>query len=142
MVAESRPVTGWSDAYLVGVPEMDDQHRRLVELISRFYDSLSDRAPAREALADLVCGILDYTRYHFTTEERLMREWGYPEAEAHRDQHGGFIARAVSLADRFTQGQLVLSIEATSFLREWILSHIQGTDRALARHILACRERI
>lgn len=66
-----------------------------------------------------------------------MRQAGFPESEAHRSQHAAFVARVTEMADRLSSGRLLLSIETTSFLRDWLLHHILETDRELARHLIA-----
>jgi hemerythrin len=125
----------WSDDLAVGVPEMDDQHRRLVLMFRRFSESLVGGKHTKCSLNDLVCGLLDYTRYHFTTEERLMRESGYPDAEAHRQRHQAFVDWATGLAGRFSRGQKVESGEAIGFLSAWVADHIKVLDRELGEHV-------
>jgi hemerythrin len=125
----------WDSGFLVGVREIDEQHRRLVEMVAHFYDALAERHPARQALAELLKGLVDYTGYHFSTEERLMAAWQFPQSAAHRAQHAAFVQRVTDIVDRFSHGGLVLSIEATGFLREWLTGHILGSDKELGRHL-------
>jgi hemerythrin len=127
----------WSDEFLVGVPEIDGQHRRLVDMISAFYAALTDKRPAKQALGELLRGLVDYTGYHFATEERLMELSRFPSSEAHRERHADFVRRAGDMMDRFSRGQLVLSIEATAFLREWLTEHILVSDKELGRHLVS-----
>lgn len=127
----------WSDELLVGVAAIDDQHRRLVEMVGAFYGALAEKKPAKDALGELLDGLVEYTRYHFETEERLMARSGFPDSPAHREQHAVFTRRVGDLVDRFSRGQLVLSIEATTFLREWLTDHILVRDKELGRHLVS-----
>jgi hemerythrin len=127
----------WSDELLVGVAEIDEQHRRLVEMIGTFYAALREKKPTKQALAELLAGLVDYTHYHFATEERLMARSAYPASRDHTEQHAQFVSTVGSLMDRLSSGQLVLSLEATSFLREWLVNHILKTDKELGRHLVA-----
>jgi len=129
------PGFAWSDEFLVGVAEIDAQHRRLIEMISRFYEALAEKKPAKRALGELLRGLVDYTHHHFSTEQRLMARFEFPLSRAHHEQHDVFVRKVTDMADRFSQGQLVLSIEATVFLREWLTSHILGSDKQLGRHL-------
>ena len=133
----ARATFGWSDDFLVGVAEIDEQHRRLIEMIGSFYEALREKKPASEALAALLDGLVEYTRYHFTTEERLMARSGFPASKDHREQHARFVSTVGNLVERVSSGQLVLSLEATSFLREWLVNHILKSDKALGRHLVA-----
>jgi hemerythrin len=126
----------WKDEFSVGVKEIDDQHRRLIDLINGFYDALS-QGQARSGLGELLRGMLEYTRYHFSTEEELMRGQDYPALEAHSREHGLFVIRVSDMAERFERGELVLSLEATGFLRDWLSGHILGTDKTLGRYLVS-----
>jgi hemerythrin len=134
--SSAAPAFRWSDDFLVGVAEIDEQHRRLFQMIDGFYAALREKRPASEALADLLDGLVEYTRYHFATEERLMARTGFPDSPKHREQHAGFVSTVDNLVDRVSTGQLVLSLEATSFLREWLVNHILKSDKELGGHLI------
>ncbi|HVO10698.1 MAG TPA: bacteriohemerythrin [Vicinamibacteria bacterium] len=125
----------WTDDFLVGIAEIDEQHRGLVDMINGFYAALTGDAPHREALGALLRGLVDYTKYHFATEERLMQEAKLPLTRPHLKQHQEFVQKVGEMADRFSHGGLVLSVEATSYLRDWLQGHILGTDKHLGREL-------
>jgi hemerythrin len=124
----------WSDEYRVGVDKIDVQHRRLIEMLAKFYASLAE-GRAESGLGELLKGLLDYTVYHFSTEETLMQQWQYPSFEAHQAMHAAFVAKVTDMAERFTNGKLVLSLEATRYVRSWLTEHILGTDRQLGQFL-------
>jgi hypothetical protein len=39
------------------------------------------------------------------------------------------------MAQRFSEGGLVLSLEATGFIRSWLSSHVPVTDKDLGRFL-------
>jgi hemerythrin-like metal-binding protein len=125
----------WQDRYRVGVREIDEQHKRLFGMIDAFYGALGAGQPAKPALGALLSGLLDYTRYHFSCEEQLMLQTAFPMARSHRAQHAAFVAKVSDMRERYVSGHLVLSIEATGFLREWLSSHILVLDRQLGDHL-------
>ena len=135
MIAKPATTFVWRDEYEVGVREIDEQHRRLIDMIANFYDALTAQDQAKQALGDLLAGLLEYTRYHFSTEEQLMERTAFPLSRSHRDQHAAFVAKIADMADRYSRGRLVLSIEATAFVREWLSGHILVLDRQLGRHL-------
>ena len=126
----------WRDEFAVGVAQIDSQHRRLIEMIASFYDGLA-RKQGRQALGTLLTGLLDYTRFHFATERELMERAGYAATAAHEAQHAVFVAKVADMAERFAEGRLLLSIEATSFIREWLANHILVTDKQLGAWLKA-----
>jgi hemerythrin len=134
-VGEQRWATvEWRDEFEIGVPEIDDQHRRLIALLAGFYEALGP-VTAREALGELLSGLIDYTRYHFATEERLMLGTDYPMLQAHKAEHAGFVAKVSAMSKRFAENRLVLSFEATDFIREWLFAHILISDKHLGGHL-------
>jgi hemerythrin len=130
------PALSWREEFAVGVAAIDQQHRRLIEMLATFYEALS-AGDAREALGELLRGLLDYTRYHFSTEERLMEDAAYALRDAHHAQHEVFLAKVTEMQQRFSQGQLILSLEATGFIRDWLSHHILVIDKELGRYLRA-----
>jgi hemerythrin len=126
----------WNDSFLTGIGEIDEQHRRLVALIDEFYGTMQTTAP-QAAMVRLLRGVLEYTRTHFTTEEGWMRKYSYPGLDAQIAQHAHFVEKVQNITDRFIRGELVLSLELTGFLRDWLSQHILGTDQEMGQFLIA-----
>jgi hemerythrin len=130
----------WQDRYAVGVTEIDEQHRRLIAAINDFYTGLQyDRS--REALTKLLRFLIDYIDMHFKTEEVFMERHAYPGFAEHKRQHQGFVSRVSQMAERYLSGNLLLSLEVTRFLRQWLTEHILGTDKELGLFLTAHGEK-
>jgi len=121
----------WKDSYSVGVKVLDDDHKQLIRLLNGFhtaYQYHTGEEHEREALMALV----DYTKYHFEREEKLMEENGYPDLEAHKAQHRSMIAEV----ERFIDDYKVRGHEAldgvANYLNGWLINHINGTDKQYA----------
>lgn len=126
------PVMPWSNMLSVGVRDIDDQHRVLVDILNRLGDVVMGDVTEwnqKAVLADL----LQYTAQHFGDEERLMRSAGYADADAHVQEHREFILQIKAMTERFNSGDLPDAEELLVFVREWLTTHILGTDRALAQ---------
>jgi hemerythrin len=128
----------WNDNFVTGTGDIDEQHRRLVTLIDEFYDALGKTEPDK-GIGRLLRGLLDYTQYHFSTEERYMRLYAYPLREMHVAQHNAFVEKIQDIDRRFSNGELVLSFAITGYLREWLTKHILVVDKELGR-FLASRQ--
>ena len=72
----------WEDKYSVGIKKIDNQHKKLIEIINRLYYSRGNRP--HTVLGKTIQELIEYTKTHFTDEERLMRENGYPDYQAHK----------------------------------------------------------
>ena len=126
----------WNEKFSVQVKEMDDQHKKLFDLINGFYDALTAHQ-AKEGLGRLLDGLLEYTIFHFAHEERLMRRFRYEGQEAQEAAHRAFTQKVADVRTRFTEGKLVLSLEITGFLKSWLTEHIMASDRKYAECFMA-----
>ena len=118
----------WTDSYRVNVKLMDDQHKRLFELIDEYYEGISQKKH-KEALGKIMQGLLDYTQYHFGDEEKLMLQSGYAGYPEQKAEHDYFISTIQDYQKRITEGKLLLSLEITNFLKDWLVKHSQVKDK-------------
>lgn len=136
----------WTDALKTGVDEIDEQHMILVHTLNDAAEKLALEATA-ETLGQITQDLLSYALYHFETEEELMQEYGYREAEGdgmqrHLEQHRGFSAKVVAIREGLKVGNLIAPGELIGFLNHWLVNHIQHTDKALAAFVLARRHEL
>ncbi len=128
----------WSASFATGVAEIDRQHQELLEHVGTLLDVM-DREPAAVGRALDFLG--DYTVSHFETEERLMEHHAYPQAQAHRDAHAGFVRTFGRLRfdydlDGLTEGMSEL---IGGWMVDWLKHHILEMDRALGRFLLGAQ---
>ncbi|MCG7988943.1 MAG: bacteriohemerythrin [Candidatus Thiodiazotropha lotti] len=72
---------------------------------------------------------MDYTKYHFAREEKLMQDNGYPDFEPHKEQHEIMIMQVSNYMDAYEKDREATIDELTSFLKTWLINHIAGTDQ-------------
>lgn len=126
--SETRHFAIWKDKYSVGIGSLDGDHRKLLNLINTFQTSIHyNMGPMyeREAFNDVIA----YTKYHFEREEKMMQEVGYADLEAHKDIHRAMIAKINELSLRHDKGEDKALEEASLFLKDWLVKHINGTDQ-------------
>ena len=125
----------WGEALKVGIEEIDEQHRWLVEQTNVLHDALASQSdPA--VLGEILECLVDYTMNHFIVEEDLFNRLGYPEGEAHKAQHDRFSARVMDLLQRHEGGEGV-GMEALELLKNWLIHHILKVDKAYVDHFRA-----
>jgi len=131
----------WSNDMATGLPEIDKQHRYLVDTLHEAnWRLLHDGEGAR--LSEIAHDLLNYAIMHFEAEEALMRRYGYEAAchvlaRAHVAQHRDFSHKVVVILDQLREGKPVSRIEVLKFLNEWLRHHVLGVDQVLARFVLA-----
>lgn len=124
----------WDDALQIGHAAMDDDHRKLVELVNNFQNNLNAPLPFADLLQDLD-QLLEFTSWHFRHEERLMNSCGYPEMIAHKKEHKELIATLYQLHSRVRDKDDGVLAELSRFIKEWLHRHIPEVDRKLGLHL-------
>ncbi len=119
----------WNDNMMsVNVALFDAHHKKLVSLINDLHSAMLKRA-GNAAMAGIMERLVDYSRYHFSEEERLMKEHDYPLYEEHRAEHMAFISKTVELQERLKNGDADISVETMKFLLNWLKKHILIMDK-------------
>ena len=121
------PVLEWSAQYEVGIRFMDGQHRQMLDLVNRIVEGVHARLELAE-LTELLRDLVRLTEHHFATEEKQMAEHG-ADADAHRGEHRRLVEDLRAFTDRLDADSVG---ECSVFLREWLLRHIESTDRPFA----------
>jgi hemerythrin len=121
----------WKNEYSVNIKEIDDQHRRLVDMINELHEAMVQQK-AKEALGSVLSKLVNYAATHFATEERLMQGNGYPEYAEHKEKHEKMTAKVLALQKEWQAGRTTLGIEVSQFLKDWLDKHILGTDKKYA----------
>ncbi len=124
----------WQDEYGVGLLEIDQQHRLLINLINDLYMAIHEDK-STEATADFLTRLKEYTLMHFATEKEIMRGNNYPGLDDHLSQHNEMILKLAEVESKHACGKFGLCSELIIFLREWLTKHICESDKALAMYI-------
>jgi hemerythrin len=119
----------WNDSYSVKVALCDQQHKNLFDIINRLADAMR-MGKGDEIVSKTVGELLQYTRTHFTQEEALLKRANYPQLAPHQEQHKKFVADVEGLLQQTREGRAPNSIQVLNLLRDWLVNHIQRTDKA------------
>ena len=83
----------WNDEYLLGITEIDNQHKKLLSLANELYNIASgDGEKYKLQMSIVLKKLTDYTVYHFSSEEAFMQKHGYSGTSAHKMAHDSFIS--------------------------------------------------
>jgi len=124
----------WSDGLALGIPEIDDQHHELVNIINELWEAIVVRRD-QGGVVPILEELEHYTVAHFTAEEVLMRVEHYPHLEAHKVEHQAFVARLVSTRTQAAAGTPI-ALDLLHFLTEWLVQHIEHSDGDYAQFFL------
>ncbi len=120
----------WDDTLSVEVDEIDEDHRRLVDLYNLLIHAVSEGESA-DYIEALLEELISCTVWHFRHEERLMLKYQYDAFEEHKEEHNRLIEGAKELQEKFRQEDKRLSSEDIEYLSKWLTEHIVGNDMRL-----------
>lgn len=124
----------WKDSYRIGITEIDDQHQKLVSMINELHDSMKAGA-STETCHKILKEVVEYTDYHFKTEERLFEQYNYADKVSHIKEHNDLRAKAVDHLNHYKEKPLMSSLEVMSFLKEWLNHHILEVDQKYGQYL-------
>ncbi len=121
-------LVSWDDQLSVNVEEIDNQHKQLISMINELHKAMSV-GKSKEAMGQTLSALANYTVTHFAYEEKRFDQFGYLSAATHKFEHKKFVDKVSEFKKRFDEGQAMLSNELIGFLKDWLISHIQGVDK-------------
>jgi hemerythrin len=125
----------WRDEYSMKVASIDAQHCKLVEMLNALHDGMAS-GTGKEKLAPLLDGLIQYTATHFAHEEDYFAKYAYPEAEKHTEEHQKLVKQVLSFKEKFDAGRANINMELMIFLKDWLIHHILGSDKAYSKHLV------
>lgn len=135
VVSDGYRVFTWHPSYSINVPVVDDQHRRLFEIAEQLHQAMI-AGQGKPALSHILARLVTYTKTHFDTEERIMRECGYPGYERHKAEHVELTKKVLEFSRDYEAGRIALSVSVLQFLKDWLVNHIQGNDKKIATYVV------
>lgn len=124
----------WKEIYSVDIKSIDNEHQRLFQLINQLFGAMS-HGKAKDILSEILAQLIDYTKTHFRREEMYFSSTNYPEYQEHKQQHELFIAKIGNLKKQFESGEQLISVELIKFLSDWLINHIQVSDKRYMVHL-------
>ena len=123
----------WDDSLSVGVDLIDEQHKMLIQRIKNLSDAVNSSRGAIE-IGKTLGFMIDYTEFHFSTEEKHMAKLGYPGYDTHRQQHEKFKSTLNEMVMEFEEDGATaqLSEWVNNYLINWLVNHIKSIDTKLS----------
>ena len=125
--ATSDKFVQWTPKLDLHVPMVDQQHKLLVDYINELYTAMAHNRTAGE-MQKILHKLRDYTATHFADEERMFTATAYLGAAEHIKIHKKFVAKLDEVEEQLKSGAATVSMDLLTFLKDWLVQHIMGTD--------------
>ncbi|MCL1830223.1 MAG: bacteriohemerythrin [Oscillospiraceae bacterium] len=126
----------WDKKFELGSSIVDRQHKSLCEMINNLILQC-EHGKAAETLHETLEFLVDYTVYHFESEEALQLENDYPWYEEHKLIHESFKVTVADLVRRFEENgsteELVNDIR--NIVIDWLTNHMQNEDTKIGDYL-------
>jgi len=130
----NKSIIQWSKEMELNIPEIDEQHKRLVDLLNHFYEN--NRAGLHdEAVIKFLKELRDYLIYHLDWEERFLEEIGFHETKQHKKTHELFKKFYAEEVGKYLKQRDEKALrELVAFTLSWLYTHILKTDKKYAKY--------
>ena len=125
----------WSDNYNTNNSHIDEQHMNLINFINDIYSAIYE--DDFERVKNIFNMTLDYTKYHFSDEEKFQKENSdkYRKIKEHFEQHRNFESL---VAVKIKELDSVKDWKATAYdmadiLSKWLIQHIGVWDKEFVK---------
>ncbi|OCL27427.1 hypothetical protein U472_07525 [Orenia metallireducens] len=133
----------WKDDLLIGVEEIDQQHKEIFKRSNYFLNFLNnnekeDKNTIIDEMENLFYFLTDYFVTHFSSEERLQEEYNYPDYEKHQFIHKNFIDKITELKfDFINENEDIhsLAVKLKEEVLVWLVEHINKEDKKVGEYI-------
>lgn len=126
----------WTDELSVGIQEIDEQHKILVNLINRLFDETVLNEANPSVIDQILYELIEYTVVHFAIEESLFRMFDYPEIDTHIGHHHDLKTQVFDLQKKIKLDPSIVNTELLIFLKKWLENHIQQEDKLYASFLI------
>ena len=118
----------WNNNLSLNIKEIDEQHKKLIGMVNEPHSAMGS-GKGKETLGKVLAGLIEYTKSHFSAEERFMDRHQYPGYLKHKAEHDAFTKQVLDLQGKYTEGKTVVTVEVMNFLKDWLTTHIQDSDK-------------
>jgi hemerythrin len=119
----------WNETLSVGIALIDEQHKTWIDRFNAVSAAIAENGAPRE-IATTLGFLIDYTHFHFATEEKHMTAHTYPGLAEHLQKHDELRGTLADLVRDFEEEgpTQMLADSVNAFLGNWLIKHIQQID--------------
>ncbi|MBL3526235.1 MAG: hemerythrin family protein [gamma proteobacterium endosymbiont of Lamellibrachia anaximandri] len=131
------PVLDPSAIPLIALGSMNETHKEEVELINQLGRLLEDAVngqPDEAAITEKLHEWAEHTKDHFSRENQLMQDYGFPAFPVHSGEHDKVLAQIEALYQRWLETKVVEPLADYIFGEwpRWFDAHVNSMDMVTA----------
>ena len=124
----------WTQEYELGIPVIDEQHKRIVDYINDLHNAIESNN--KNQVLAVAEEVVNYTIDHFSYEETLLKKANYILTDPHIMVHNRFKEVANKLHNNVINNQdMSAARKMRSELTIWLMNHIKKEDADYAAQV-------
>ncbi|MDF3001790.1 MAG: hemerythrin family protein [Bacillota bacterium] len=130
----------WTEDLSVGVGIIDEQHRTWFDKADQLFEA-GKKGQAKEFVGQMLEFLDEYTKKHFSDEEKYMLSINYPEYDRQKTLHTAFIGELAKLKKEFNEsgGNILVVLNANQMVVDWLVKHISNEDKKIGAFVKAAK---
>ncbi len=129
----------WTEDLAIGIPTIDSQHKELFKRINNLVAAIKEHR-CKDEIDGTIKFLEDYARFHFSEEEKRMKEAGYGGLAEHKTHHAVYLRNIKELKEqasvpRVSGMSYELSVTANQMVVDWIVDHIMKVDKKFGEFV-------
>jgi hemerythrin-like metal-binding protein len=124
----------WRDSFNLGIPDVDFEHRELVDLINALHERLQQEEH-RDEVEDFLGEIFARISAHFALEERTMVARNFPEYWPHKADHERLLDQLRDIMEGYETAHALDADDLSSRLDSWFSVHFRTFDARFHRFV-------
>lgn len=127
----------WNSSYSVGYAYIDNQHKKLIDIVNRFYDDIK-QGQGQAIPYTVLNNLVSYAEEHFRDEEVAMEKADCPEdmVTEHHRIHEDLVTAIFEVTQKVNAESTEQALSHVGeLLRKWLLEHILNEDMRYAPYV-------
>ena len=126
----------WSKDFAVGIELIDNQHMELVNLTNQLYRAcLTSPTEIEHTFKEVMGRMVEYVRFHFGTEQKLLERIHYPDYNDHKNRHDQLVKDILEAVNNYGKGMKYVPNNFARTLKDWVFEHIAIYDQIYAAYV-------
>ena len=132
----SSDIVVWEESFATGIPYIDNQHKELIKLTNDLYHACLGGEEKMEAgFKDAMHRMVEYVRFHFSSELKLLKKIKYPSYDDHKTEHDSLVRKILDAVKEYEAGKKYVPNSFVRTLKDWVFGHIAVMDKKYAAYV-------
>lgn len=118
---------GWKYELITGIKIIDDQHKRIFQILNNLEEAIHVVNGPR-ILLFILDDLLEYSYYHIETEESILKAKHDYDFASHKKVHDEIIRIICMIKDDLSEKNIFPTINTVGKFKNWWISHIIEED--------------